>query len=448
MIFQNLSEKIQNTLKKLRGKGKLTEKDVNEALREVRLALLEADVNFKVAKEFVEAVRERCVGQEVMKSLTPGQQVVKIVDEELRRLMGETKSELNISQTPPSIIMLVGLQGSGKTTTAGKLARLLKAEGKYPLLVACDIYRPAAIKQLQVLGEQIGVPVFTMGSNTKPEDIAKAARDHAISQGYNLIILDTAGRLHIDDEMMGELVRIKERVRPHETLLVVDAMTGQDAANLAKEFDENTGITGVILTKFDSDTRGGSALSVRAVTGKPIKYIGVGEKLDALEPFHPDRIAQRILGMGDILTLIEKAEAVMDSEKAEAMAKKVLKGEEFTLQDFLEQLKEVKKLGSYEELLGMFPEMGKAKGMSNLKVDEKVFVRMEAIINSMTPEERANPGIIKHKRKARIARGSGTKTQDINRLLKQFGDLKKLTKQMANMAQPRKRGRGFLPFFK
>lgn len=448
MIFQSLSEKLQNTLKRLRGKGKLTEKDVNEALREVKMALLEADVNFKVVKEFIETLKERCVGQEVMKSLTPGQQVVKIVHEELTRLMGEGKSDLQIAQPPPSLLMFVGLQGSGKTTTAGKLAKRLKAEGKYPLLVACDIYRPAAIKQLQVLGEQIGVPVFTMGTSTKPEDIAKAARDHALSHGYDFVIFDTAGRLHIDDEMMNELVRIKERVRPNEILLVVDAMTGQDAVNLAKEFDKSIGITGVILTKFDSDTRGGAALSVRAVTGKPIKFIGIGEKLDALEPFHPERVAQRILGMGDILTLIEKAEAAIDSEKAEAMARKVLTGGDFTLVDFLEQLKEVKKIGSFEELMGMFPEMVRMKGVANLQFDEKVFVRMEAIINSMTPEERANPEIIKHSRKERIARGSGTRIQDVNRLLKQFEEVKKLTKQMATMTQSPRRGRGFRPFFR
>jgi signal recognition particle subunit SRP54 len=448
-MFQNLSEKLQSTLNKLRGKGKLTEKDVDAALREVRMALLEADVNFKVVKGFVETLRARCVGHEVMKSLTPGQQVVKIVYEELTNLMGTENTGLQIAQLPPTVIMLVGLQGSGKTTTGGKLARRLKSEGKSPLLVACDIYRPAAVKQLQVIGEQIGVPVFTMGTGTKPEDIAKAGRDHAISNGYNFVILDTAGRLHIDEDMMGELIRVKDRVKPTEILLVVDAMTGQDAVNVAKDFDERIGITGIILTKFDSDTRGGSALSVRSVTGKPIKYIGIGEKLDAFEPFHPERVAQRILGMGDVLTLIEKAEAAMDMEKAEAMAKKVMKGEDFTLQDFLDQLKEVKKLGSYEDVLSMFPEMPGMKGAANLQVDEKAFLRMEAVINSMTPQERANPGIIKYSRKQRIARGSGTKIQDVNRLLKQFEEVKKLTRQMSAMTNPRsKKGKGLFPFFK
>ncbi|HHY36994.1 MAG TPA: signal recognition particle protein [Firmicutes bacterium] len=427
-MLEGLAAKIQATMKKLRGKGKLSEADVREALREVRLALLEADVNYKVVKDFTARVRERAVGQEVMQSLTPGQQVIKIVHEELTSLMGGTASKLEPAARPPTVVMLVGLQGSGKTTTCAKLARYLRREGRRPLLVAADIYRPAAIKQLQVLGEELGLPVFSMGDKKDPVDIARGAREHALSHGNDYILLDTAGRLHVDEELMTELVRIKESLEPQHTLLVVDAMTGQDAVTVAEAFHSKLGLDGIILTKLDGDTRGGAALSVRAVTGCPIKFIGVGEKLDALEPFHPERLASRILGMGDVLTLIERAQESIDSEKAKDLEDR-LRSRDFNLEDFHEQLQQVQKMGPLDQLLGMLPGMGGLKKLQGLAVDEKQLGQVEAIINSMTPEERRQPEIIDASRKRRIARGSGTKVQDVNRLLKQFEQTKRLLRQ-------------------
>jgi len=427
-MLEGLAAKIQATMKKLRGKGKLSEADVREALREVRLALLEADVNYKVVKDFTARVRERAVGQEVMQSLTPGQQVIKIVHEELTSLMGGTASKLEPAARPPTVVMLVGLQGSGKTTTCAKLARYLRREGRRPLLVAADIYRPAAIKQLQVLGEELGLPVFSMRDKKDPVDIARGAREHALSHGNDYILLDTAGRLHVDEELMTELVRIKESLEPQHTLLVVDAMTGQDAVTVAEAFHSKLGLDGIILTKLDGDTRGGAALSVRAVTGCPIKFIGVGEKLDALEPFHPERLASRILGMGDVLTLIERAQESIDSEKAKDLEDR-LRSRDFNLEDFHEQLQQVQKMGPLDQLLGMLPGMGGLKKLQGLAVDEKQLGQVEAIINSMTPEERRQPEIIDASRKRRIARGSGTKVQDVNRLLKQFEQTKRLLRQ-------------------
>lgn len=447
-MFQGLAEKLQDTFRKLRGKGKLTENDVNEAMREVRLALLEADVNFKVVKDFVARVKERAVGQEVLQSLTPGQQVVKIVHDELTALMGGVNAKINISPKPPTVVMLAGLQGAGKTTMAGKLGNLLKKQGRRPLLVAADIYRPAAIKQLQVLGEQIDLPVFTMGNKANPVDIAKGALEYAAAQNRDIVIIDTAGRLHINEELMDELVAVKGAVHPHEILLVVDAMTGQDAVTVAQSFNDKLGIDGVILTKLDGDTRGGAALSVRAVTGKPIKFAGVGEKLEAIEPFHPERMASRILGMGDVLTLIEKAQESFDAEKAKALEKK-LRTQEFTLDDFLEQLQQAKKMGPLDQLMGMIPGFAGAKQLKDLHVDEKEMAHVEAIIRSMTKEERKNPHIIDGSRRRRIARGSGTSVQEVNRLLKQFIEAQKLMKQLSEMGQKIKKGKkGFkLPFF-
>ncbi len=450
MIFEGLAEKLQNTFKKLKGKGKLNEKDVEEAMREVRVALLEADVNFKVVKDFVKKLKERAVGQEVLNSLTPGQHVIKIVNDELTELMGGTQSKINISPKPPTVIMLVGLQGAGKTTTAGKLANILRKQGRRPLLVAGDVYRPAAIKQLQVLGEQLDIPVYTLGDKTNPVDIAKGAVEHARSYGNDLVIIDTAGRLHINEELMDELKNIRNSVHPHEILFVMDATTGQDAVTVAKTFNEELGIDGVIMTKLDGDTRGGAALSVKAVTGKPIKFAGMGEKLDALEPFYPDRMAARILGMGDVLTLIEKAQNGMDAEKALELQRKI-KTQEYTLQDFMEQMDQVKSMGPLDEIIGMIPGMGQAKQLKNLKgaVDEKEFVHMKAIIQSMTPRERKDPRIIKDSRKKRIARGSGTRVSEVNRLLKQFEETKKMMKQLTGMEKNMKKGGGFkLPFFK
>ncbi|MGI6285123.1 signal recognition particle protein [Neomoorella humiferrea] len=443
-IFASLADKLQETFKKLRGKGKLTEADVTAAMREIRLALLEADVNFKVVKDFINRVKERAVGQEVMQSLTPGQQVVKIVHEELTALMGGSESKINWAAQPPTIVMLVGLQGAGKTTTAAKLARLLQNQGRRPLLVAADVYRPAAIKQLQVLGEQLKVPVFSMGEGISPVDIARAAVEHARKYGNNPVILDTAGRLHINETMMAELVAIKRAVDPHEILLVVDAMTGQDAVQVASNFNQQLGLTGVILTKLDGDTRGGAALSVRAVTGCPIKFIGMGEKTDALETFHPDRLASRILGMGDVLSLIEKAQANLDVEKAKELQRKI-RQHEFTLEDFLEQMKQMRKMGPLEEILSMLPGAGRIKQLKDLQIDPKELVHTEAIIQSMTPEERRNPSIINGSRKKRIAAGSGTRVQDVNRLLRQFEEAKKLMHFLGEGGGKMKK-KGRLPF--
>ena len=450
MIFEGLAEKLQNTFKKLRGKGKLSESDVEEAMRDVRVALLEADVNFKVVKDFIKKVKERAVGQEIMESLTPGQHVIKIVNDELTELMGGTQSKINISSKPPTVIMLVGLQGAGKTTTAGKLANLMQKQGRRPLLVAGDIYRPAAIKQLQVLGEQLNIPVYTLGDKTNPVDIAKGAIEHAQSYNNDLVIIDTAGRLHINEELMGELQNIKGAVHPHEILFVMDATTGQDAVNVAKSFNEQLGIDGIIITKLDGDTRGGGALSVKAVTGKPIKFAGVGEKLDALEPFHPDRIASRILGMGDVLSLIEKAQATMDVGKAQELQRKI-RSQEYSLQDFMEQMEQVKSMGSLEQIIGMIPGLGNMKQLKNIKgsIDEKEMAHMKAIIQSMTQKERTEPKIIKDSRKKRIAKGSGVKVSEVNRLLKQFEESKKMMKQFSGMEKNIKKGGGFkLPFLK
>jgi signal recognition particle subunit SRP54 len=441
VAFEGLADRLQDIFRKLRGKGKITEEDVKVAMREIRLALLEADVNFKVVKEFVARVRERAVGQEVLGSLTPGQQIVKIVHDEMTALMGGAESKLNLSSKPPTVIMAVGLQGAGKTTTVAKLAKSLIKQGRRPLLVACDIYRPAAIKQLQVLGEQIGAPVFSMGQQN-PVSIARASLEHARSNNRDIVILDTAGRLHIDEELMDELANIKDQVNPDEILLIVDAMTGQDAVTVADSFHEQLGLTGVILTKLDGDTRGGAALSVKAVTGCPIKYVGMGEKLDALEIFHPDRMASRILGMGDILSLVEKAQATFDQEKAREMERKI-RQQEFTLEDFLQQMQQMRSMGPLEDLLGMIPGMGKQMKDIKGQVDEKELARVEAIIQSMTPSERRDPSIINGSRKKRIARGSGTRVQDVNRLLKQFEESRKLMKQFADLGS--KKGRRGMP---
>ncbi|MDA8229174.1 MAG: signal recognition particle protein [Desulfitobacterium hafniense] len=426
-MFQSLSEKLQQTFKRLKGKGKLTEADVNEAMREVRMALLEADVNYKVVKDFISKVKERSVGQEVLESLSPGQHVIKIVHEEMIALMGGVSSKIQIASKPPTVILLAGLQGAGKTTHAAKLANMLKKQGKHPMLVACDIYRPAAIKQLQVLGEQIKVPVFSQGQKP-PVEIATASIKEALNQGADVVILDTAGRLHINEELMGELRDIKKAVKPHEILLVVDAMTGQDAVNVAESFHNELGIDGVILTKLDGDTRGGAALSVKAVTGCPIKFAGIGEKIDALEPFHPDRLASRILGMGDVLTLIEKAQQAFDEKKSREMEEKMRK-QEFTLDDFLDQMQQIKKMGSLSSILEMIPGVGKQ--LKDIKIDEKDMSHVEAIIHSMTPDERRKPAIIKDSRKRRIAKGSGTSIQEVGRLLKQFEQMQKMMKQFS-----------------
>jgi signal recognition particle subunit SRP54 len=428
-MFESLSEKLSRTFKKLRGQGKLTEKNIEEALKEVRMALLEADVNYKVVKKFVEDIRQSAMGQEVLDSLTPGQQVIKIVHEELIRLMGGSRQELNLTGRPPFTLMLVGLQGSGKTTTAGKLALHLRKKGRNPYLVSADIYRPAAIEQLQKLGSQLGIPVHDTDKNRKPEDTCQEALQRAGTVGADILIMDTAGRLHIDDELMAELVRIKEKVSPTEILLVADAMTGQDAVNVAKHFNDLLDISGVILTKMEGDARGGAALSVKAVTDKPIKFIGVGEKLDALEPFFPERLASRILGMGDMISLIEKAQEEFDEKEALKLAKK-LKKREFDLEDFLSQLRQLKKLGSLEQIMSMIPGMGQLKQLKNMKPDEKELVRVEAIINSMTREERENYKVINGSRRRRIALGSGTTIQDVNRLLKNFAQTKKMMENL------------------
>jgi signal recognition particle subunit SRP54 len=428
-MFESLSEKLSRTFKKLKGQGRLTEKNIQEALKEVRMALLEADVNYKVVKKFVEDIRQSATGQSVLDSLTPGQQVIKIVNEELIRLMGGSRQELNLTGRTPFTLMLVGLQGSGKTTTAGKLALHLRKKGRNPYLVPADIYRPAAIEQLKKLGSQLGIPVHDTDKNRKPEDTCQEALALASTVGADILIMDTAGRLHIDDELMAELVRIKQRVSPTEILLVADAMTGQDAVNVAKHFNDLLDISGVILTKMEGDARGGAALSVKAVTDKPIKFIGVGEKLDALEPFFPDRVASRILGMGDMLSLIEKAQEEFDEKEALKLAKK-LKKREFDLEDFLGQLRQLKKLGSLETIMGMIPGLGQLKQLKNMKPDEKELVRVEAIINSMTREERENYKIVNGSRRRRIALGSGTTIQDVNRLLKNFAQTKKMMENL------------------
>ncbi len=427
MAFDSLMDKLQDTFKKIKNKGKITELDVKTAMREIRLALLEADVNFKVVKDFVNKVSEKAVGEEILGSLTPAQHIVKIVRDELIALMGTTESKIEFSSKPPTVIMMVGLQGAGKTTTSAKIAaQLRKQKSKRPLLVACDVYRPAAIKQLQVVGAQLDIPVFEQGGGN-PVEIAKNALEHAKAKGNDLVIIDTAGRLHINEELMDELKNIKEAVSPTEILLVVDSMTGQDAVNVAESFNEQLEITGVVLTKLDGDTRGGAALSVRAVTGKPIKYAGMGEKLSDLEIFYPERMASRILGMGDVLTLIDKVQETVDEQEAKALEEKLLKSR-FTLEDFLSQLKQMKKMGPLSQLVGMLPGMNKEM-LKNVNVDDRQFARTEAIILSMTIEERRNPSIINASRKIRIAEGSGTKVQDVNALLKQFDMMQKMIKQ-------------------
>nr|PZN72265.1 MAG: signal recognition particle protein [Bacillota bacterium] len=440
-MFESLQERLQEAFRRLRGKGKLTEADVNEALREVRLALLEADVNFKVVKSFISRVKERAVGQEVLETLNPAQMVIKIVYEELVALMGGENVGLNMADRPPTVVMLCGLQGSGKTTHAAKLALKLKKEGKKPLLVAADVYRPAAIKQLEVLGEQAGVPVYSEGDQVSPVDIAQRAVEYAARERLDVVIVDTAGRLTIDEELMEELRQIKARIQPHDTLLVLDAMIGQDAVTTAEHFHGKLGIDGVILTKLDGDTRGGAALSVREVTGRPIKFVGVGEKLDALEPFHPDRMASRILGMGDVLTLIEKAQEQVDRKRAEEMARKMLKAE-FDFEDFLEQLRALQRMGPLQDLLKMLPGVGAQ--LKDIQIDEKSLKHVEAIILSMTPKERRNPDIINARRRERIAKGSGRPVAEVNRLIKQFEQTRKLMKQLGGMEKMLKRG-GKLP---
>jgi signal recognition particle subunit SRP54 len=446
MAFEGLADKLQQTLKKLRGAGKLNEKDVKDAMREVKMALLEADVSFKVVKDFINKVTERAVGHDVLESLTPGQQVIKIVNEQMTELMGNTNSKIMFSSKPPTILMMVGLQGAGKTTTCGKLGLILKKQGKNPLLVACDIYRPAAIKQLQVVGSQVGIEVFEMGDKVNPLEISKAAAAHAVKNGNDVVIIDTAGRLHINEELMDELADIKSNVRPTEILLVVDSMTGQDAVNVAESFNEKLGIDGVILTKLDGDTRGGAALSVKAITGKPIKFAGMGEKMDELEPFHPDRMASRILGMGDVLSLIERAQSAFDEKSAMEMQKK-LRTQQFDFDDFLEQLQQMKKMGPLSSILEMIPGMNPSK-MKGMEVDDKELVKVEAVIRSMTKKERQNPDIINGSRRKRIAAGSGTSIQDVNRVMKNFEQSKKMMKQFAGMEKDMKKGKMKMPFFR
>lgn len=446
MAFEGLADRLQNALQKIRGKGKLTEADVNEMMREVRLALLEADVNFKVVKDFIKRVKERAVGQEILKSLTPGQQVIKIVHDELKELMGGEQSKIEVANKPPTVVMMVGLQGAGKTTTTGKLANYLRKKyNRKPLLVAADVYRPAAIDQLETLGKQLNMPVFSLGDKVSPVEIAKQALEKAKAEHHDYVLIDTAGRLHVDEELMQELVDIKEAVHPDEILLVVDAMTGQDAVNVATNFNERLQITGVILTKLDGDTRGGAALSIRSVADTPIKFVGMGEKLDQLEPFHPDRMASRILGMGDVLTLIEKAQANIDAEKAKEIEKK-MRTATFTFDDFLEQLHQVKKMGPLNELIAMIPGLNKVKGLQNIQVDEKQLAHVEAIIQSMTREEKEHPEIINASRRKRIAAGSGRPLQEVNRLIKQFEEMRKMMKQFSNMQKGKGKKKGGFPF--
>lgn len=441
MAFEGLSSKLQDITRKLRGKARITESDLKEMLREVKLAMLEADVNYKIVKDFIASVQEKALGQDVLKSLTPGQQVIKIVKDELVELLGGEESKINFTPNPPTIIMLVGLQGSGKTTTAGKLANLLRKQGKKPLLVACDVYRPAAIKQLQVVGSQLNIPVYSNEQSKDVVHIAKQAMSVAISKLNDVVILDTAGRLHIDEELMQELKNVKAGVKPHEILLVVDSMTGQDAVNVAQSFNENLGIDGVVLTKLDGDTRGGAALSVKKVTNRPIKFAATGEKLSDIEVFHPDRMASRILGMGDVLSIIEKAEESFDLEQAEKLEKQ-LKKKEFDLDDYLTQLRQVKKMGSFSSILKMMPGMANIK---DLKVDDKEFVKIEAIICSMTSKERKNPRLLNASRRIRIAKGSGTSVQQINQFMKSFEMTQKMMKKMQDSKNLKKMMKGINP---
>ena len=441
MAFEGLSSKLQDITRRLRGKARITESDLKEMLREVKLALLEADVNYKIVKDFISSVQEKALGQDVLKSLTPGQQVIKIVKDELVELLGGEESKINFTPNPPTVIMLVGLQGSGKTTTAGKLANLLRKQGKKPLLVACDVYRPAAIKQLQVVGKQLDIPVYANETSKDVVHIAKQAMSVAISKMNDVVILDTAGRLHIDEELMQELKNVKQGVKPHEILLVVDSMIGQDAVNIAQSFNENLGIDGVVLTKLDGDTRGGAALSVKKVTGRPIKFAATGEKLSDIEVFHPDRMASRILGMGDVLSIIEKAEESFDLEQAEKLEKQLRK-KEFDLDDYLTQLRQVKKMGSFSSLLKMMPGMANIK---DLKVDDKEFVRIEAMICSMTKEEKRNPKLLNASRRIRIAKGSGTTVQQINQFMKSFEMTQKMMKKMQDGKNLKKMMKGINP---
>ncbi|ULG75111.1 signal recognition particle protein [Macrococcus brunensis] len=438
MAFEGLSDRLQATMQKIRGKGKVTEADIKVMMREVRLALLEADVNFKVVKQFVATVSERALGSDVMTSLTPGQQVIKIVQDELTQLMGGENTQINMSKKPPTVVMMVGLQGAGKTTTAGKLALLMRKKfNKKPLLVACDIYRPAAIQQLQTVGKQIDIPVFTLGDQVKPEEITRQALAHAKEEHLDFVIIDTAGRLHIDEALMNELVDVKEVSKPDEIMLVVDAMTGQDAVNVAESFDQQLDVTGVTLTKLDGDTRGGAALSIRSVTQKPIKFVGMSEKMDGLEPFHPERMASRILGMGDVLSLIEKAQASVDETKAKELEQK-MKTSSFTFDDFLEQLDQVRNLGPLDDLLKMIPGASKMKNVQSLNMNPKQIDHVEAIIRSMTAKERKDPSVINVSRKKRIAAGSGRSMAEVNRLIKQFDEMKKMMKQFSGMKKGKK----------
>ena len=442
MAFEGLSAKLQEVTRKLRGKARITESDLKEMLREVKLALLEADVNYGIVKEFINTIQEKALGQDVLKSLTPGQQVIKIVKDELVELLGGTESKINFTPNPPTVIMLVGLQGSGKTTTAGKLANLLRKQGKKPLLVACDVYRPAAIKQLQVVGGQLNIPVYANENTKNVVQIARQAIDVAISKLNDVVILDTAGRLHIDEELMNELKNVKANVKPHEILLVVDSMTGQDAVNVAKSFNEALGIDGVVLTKLDGDTRGGAAISVKKITGRPIKFAATGEKLSDIEVFHPERMASRILGMGDVLSIIEKAEEAIDLEEAEKIEKQLKKKKDLDLDDYLAQLRQIKKMGSFSSLLKMIPGMNALK---DVKVDDKEFVRIEAIISSMTKEERQNPKLLNGNRRLRIAKGSGTSVQEINKFMKSFEMTQKMMRQMKDSKNMKKMMRGISP---
>ena len=447
-MFQNLSEKLENAFKKFKNRGKLTEADIKAGMREIKLALLEADVNFKVVRDFIKTVSERAVGAQVLESLNPGQQVIKIVDEELTKLMGSTNSKLVVSSKPPTVIMMVGLQGAGKTTHAGKLAGMLKKQGKNPLLVACDVYRPAAIKQLQVVGEKLSIPVFEMGDRENPVKIAKEGIKYAVQKGYDTVFIDTAGRLQIDEVLMKELEDIKRETQPTEILLTVDAMIGQESVNVAETFNNMLDITGVILTKLDGDTRGGAALSIRYITGKPIKFIGVGEKLDQIEPFHPDRMARRILGMGDVLTLIDKAQAQFDEKKMAEMEERIRQSI-FTLDDYLDQMQQLKGMGNLEQLAGMIPGM-KPGALKDAKMDEKVLIHQEAIIKSMTRREREHPEMLNASRKQRVAKGSGTSVEEVNKLLKQYEQIKKMMKQFSDMGKSkqgrRAMGKMKLPF--
>ena len=442
MAFEGLSAKLQEVTRKLRGKARITESDLKEMLREVKLALLEADVNYAIVKEFINTIQEKALGQDVLKSLTPGQQVIKIVKDELVELLGGTESQINFTPNPPTVIMLVGLQGSGKTTTAGKLANLLRKQGKKPLLVACDVYRPAAIKQLQVVGGQLNIPVYANENSKDVVKIARQAIDIAMSKLNDVVILDTAGRLHIDEELMTELKNVKANVKPHEILLVVDSMTGQDAVNVAKAFNEALGIDGVVLTKLDGDTRGGAAISVKKITGRPIKFAATGEKLSDIEVFYPERMASRILGMGDVLSIIEKAEEAIDIEEAEKLEKQLKKKKDLDLDDYLTQLRQIKKMGSFSSLLKMIPGMNQLK---DVKVDDKEFVRIEAMISSMTKEERRNPKLLNGNRRIRIAKGSGTSVQEINKFMKSFEMKQKMMRQMKDSKNMKKMMKGLNP---